>query len=93
MEARLALFLDWFKAMRVVANCIAYVSKLKRHVNKDNSNSTQTIQTVNGLHKAEVVIIRVMQHTAFPEQMKILKQGTDTSASEARRLKRNDLFC
>ena len=65
-------------------------TKLKGHVNKDNSDRTHTIQSVNGLHKAEVVIIRVMQHTSFPEQMKILKQGTDTPASEARRLKRND---
>ena len=90
IEARLARFSDWFKAKRAVANSIAYVRKLKRRVNKENTDSKQTTQTVEGLQEAENVIIRALQCAAFPVQMKILKQGINTPVSEARHLKRKD---
>ena len=73
-----------------MANCIKYVRKVKRRVNKENTDSKQTTQTVEGLQEAENVTIRSIQCAAFPEQKKILEQGIDTPVSEARHLKRKD---
>ena len=88
-EARLACFSDWFKAKRAVANCIAYVRKLKQ-VNKENTDSKQTTQTVESMQEAKKVILRAGQHAAFPEQIKILKENDNSTAHQARRLKRED---
>ena len=90
IEARLARFSDWFKAKRAVANCIVYVRKLKRRVNKENTDSKQTTQTVESLQEAEKVILRAVQYAAFPEQIKILKENDNSTAHQARRLKRED---
>ena len=66
-----------------------YVS-LKLRVNKENTDSKQTTQTVESLQEAEKVILRAVQYAAFPEQIKILKENDNSTAHQARRLKRED---
>ncbi len=85
MDARLSCFSTWFKAKRAIANCLCFMNKLKRQINKEENNNQQ--HTVETMQQAEVVILKAIQSVEFSEQIRIL---TNTENQSTKRLRTRD---
>ncbi|XP_028413772.1 uncharacterized protein LOC114536616 [Dendronephthya gigantea] len=82
MASRVDYFSCWHRAKRAVANCLKLKERLKNHRTKPNPDTTTEEHrkrlTVEQLQQSESAILKMVQEEAFPEEMRILRQG-DTS--------------
>ena len=71
---RLEYFSDWFRARRAIALSLLYLQRLREQAFAEHnvSNKKARLQ-VQDLQEAETVIIKSVQFTAFPEELKSLK--------------------
>ena len=82
---RLEYFSDWFRARRAIALSLLYLQRLRKQAFAKHkvSNKKAMIQ-VQDLQEAENVIIKSVQCTAFPEELKSLKSSQHVKSLEDR---------
>ena len=70
---RLEYFSDWFRARRAIALSLLYLERLREQAFAEHkvSNKKAMLQ-VQDLQEAKNVIIKSVQCTAFPEELKLL---------------------
>ena len=73
---RLEYFSYWFRARRAIALSLLYLQRLREQAFAEHkvSNKKAMLQ-VQDLQEAENVIIKSVQCTAFPEELKSLKSS------------------
>ena len=82
---RLEYFSDWFRARRAIALSLLYLQRLREQAFAEHkvSNKKAMLQ-VQDLQEAENVIIKSVQCTAFPEELKSLKSSQHVKSLEDR---------
>ena len=82
---RLEYFSDWFRARRAIALSLLYLQRLREQAFAEHkvSNKKAMLQ-VQDLQEAENVIIKSVQCTAFPEELKSLKSSQHAKSLEDR---------
>ena len=82
---RLEYFSDWFRARRAIALSLLYLQKLREQAFAEHnvSNKKARLQ-VQDLQEAETVIIKSVQCTAFPEELKSLKSSEHVKSLQER---------
>ena len=66
-------FSDWYRAKRAIALCTRYIGSLRARVQKKQCQVTREVKVTDS-ESAERAIIRVVQTSAFKEELDVLKQ-------------------
>ena len=82
---RLEYFSDWFRGRRAFALSLLYLQRLREQAFAEHkaSNKKAMLQ-VQDLQEAETVIIKSVQCTAFPEELKSLKSSEHVKSLQER---------
>ena len=82
---RLEYFSDWFRARRAIALSLLYLQRLREQAfAKHKVSNKKAMLQVQDLQEAENVIIKSVQCTAFPEELKSLKSSQHVKSLEDR---------
>ena len=82
---RLEYFSDWFRARRAIALSLLYLQRLREQVVAEHKVSNKkAILEVQHLQEAENVIVKSVQSTAFPEELKSLKSSQHVKSLDNR---------
>ena len=82
---RLEYFSDWFRARRAIALSLLYLQRLREQaVAKHKVSNKKAMLQVQDLQEAENVIVKSVQYTAFPEELKSLKSSQHVKSLDDR---------